>query len=74
MMKSDWATQSRVACDPAGLPSNSLTMQRQPVSTSDTSFRSDELLGTDVRNPQNEALGSVDDLVMSPQTGKIAYW
>jgi sporulation protein YlmC with PRC-barrel domain len=45
----------------------------QPVSNSKTAFRSDELLGTDVRNGQNEALGSVDDLVMSPQTGKIAY-
>jgi sporulation protein YlmC with PRC-barrel domain len=43
------------------------------VSTSEASFRSDELLGTDVRTPLNEALGSVDDLVMSPQTGKIAY-
>jgi sporulation protein YlmC with PRC-barrel domain len=44
----------------------------QPV-TSNTSFRSDELVGTEVRGPQNEALGSVDDLVMSSQTGKIAY-
>ena len=45
----------------------------QPVTGKDTSFRSDELLGTDVRNPQDDALGSVDDLVMSPKTGKIAY-
>jgi sporulation protein YlmC with PRC-barrel domain len=45
----------------------------QPVTSTNTSFRSDELVGTDVRNPQNEALGSVEDLVMSPQKGKIAY-
>jgi sporulation protein YlmC with PRC-barrel domain len=45
----------------------------QPVTSKDASFRSDELLGTEVRDPQNVALGSVNDIVMSPQTGKIAY-
>ena len=45
----------------------------QPVTGTNTSFRSDELVGTEVRNPQNDALGSVEDLVMSPQNGKIAY-
>ncbi|AMN39726.1 PRC-barrel domain-containing protein [Rhodoplanes sp. Z2-YC6860] len=45
----------------------------QPVTSQNTSFRSDQLLGTDVRDTHNEALGSVDDIVMSPQTGKIAY-
>jgi sporulation protein YlmC with PRC-barrel domain len=45
----------------------------QPVTSKNTSFRSDELLGTAVRSPQDEALGSVYDLVLSPRTGKIAY-
>jgi sporulation protein YlmC with PRC-barrel domain len=36
-------------------------------------FRSDQLLGTEVRTSENDALGSIDDLVMSPETGKIAY-
>jgi sporulation protein YlmC with PRC-barrel domain len=45
----------------------------EPVTSKTTSFRSDELLDTDVRDPQNEALGSVDDLVLSPKTGDIAY-
>ena len=45
----------------------------QPVTDKNASFRSDELIGTDVRSAQGEALGSIQDLVMSPQTGKIAY-
>jgi sporulation protein YlmC with PRC-barrel domain len=36
-------------------------------------FRSDQLLESDVRSPQNVALGSVHDLIMSPETGKIAF-
>lgn len=45
----------------------------QPVAQMPGALRSDELLGTDVRNQQNQVLGSVEDLVMSPKTGKIAY-
>jgi|SRR5579872_813981 len=45
----------------------------QPVTAKNPAFRSDQLIGIDVLNPQNTALGSVDDIVMSPQTGKIAY-
>jgi sporulation protein YlmC with PRC-barrel domain len=45
----------------------------QPITGRTTSFRSDELLGAEVRNAQNDALGSVDDIVMSPKTGEIAY-
>jgi sporulation protein YlmC with PRC-barrel domain len=45
----------------------------QPVTGKDTSIRSDQLVGTDVRDPQDNALGSVEDLVISPKTGAIAY-
>jgi sporulation protein YlmC with PRC-barrel domain len=45
----------------------------QPVAAMNTTSRSDTLLGTEVRNPQNDALGSVDDLMTNPQTGKIDY-
>ena len=45
----------------------------QPVTATGTAYRSDELVGTDVRTPQDDALGSVEDLVTSPKTGAIAY-
>lgn len=45
----------------------------QPVAARTTAYRSDDLLGSEVRTPGNVALGSVDDIVMGPEGGKIAY-
>jgi hypothetical protein len=45
----------------------------QPVTGKNTSIRPDELLGTEVRSPRNEALGSVENLVKDPVTDKVAY-
>ncbi|MEO6607852.1 MAG: PRC-barrel domain-containing protein [Aestuariivirga sp.] len=45
----------------------------QPVSDTDSQARLNQLVGTEVRNPQNQELGSIDDVVMNPQTNKIGY-
>ncbi|MCW6511760.1 PRC-barrel domain-containing protein [Lichenifustis flavocetrariae] len=45
----------------------------QPVTDKTSAMRSDELIGTELRNKKDEELGSVDDLILSPTTGKIAY-
>ncbi|NEU14982.1 PRC-barrel domain containing protein [Methylobacterium sp. BTF04] len=45
----------------------------QPVASRTTAFRSDDLLGSEVRTPGNVALGTVDDIVMGADSGKIAY-
>lgn len=44
-----------------------------PVAGTDMVFRSVQLIDADVRTPQDVALGSIHDLVMSPKTGKLAY-
>ena len=43
------------------------------VKGSNVAFRSDELLGVEVRSPDGVALGSVDDLAVNPETGKLGY-
>ena len=44
-----------------------------PVKGSNIAFRSDELLGVEVQSPDGAALGSVDDLALNPETGKLDY-
>lgn len=55
-----------------GFRKQELSLAR-PVASRTTAFRSDELLGSEVRTPGNVALGSVDDIVMGPEGGRIAY-
>ncbi|MCW6512643.1 PRC-barrel domain-containing protein [Lichenifustis flavocetrariae] len=44
-----------------------------PIAGTTTSVRSDQLIGTELRNHSDQGLGSVDDIVLSPTTGTIAY-
>jgi sporulation protein YlmC with PRC-barrel domain len=72
----DYATDLRnrgvAKADMSGWRSQ-LIATAQSVTAGTTSLRSDQLIDADVVNPQSENLGSVDDIVLSPQTGKIAY-
>jgi sporulation protein YlmC with PRC-barrel domain len=45
----------------------------RPVTDTTAALRSDQLIDTDVRDAQGDALGTVHDLVIDPKTGKIAY-
>ncbi len=44
-----------------------------PVVGNGIVYRSDQLIGASVINGQNADLGNVSDILLSPQTGKIAY-
>jgi len=52
---------------------NYLLAAAQPVASSTAPVRSDQLIGTDVVTPHNESLGTVDDIVVSPRSGKVTY-
>lgn len=45
----------------------------QPVSEIGGGIRVDDVTDTDLRNPRDEYLGSVEDVIMSSETGQIAY-
>jgi sporulation protein YlmC with PRC-barrel domain len=45
----------------------------QPVSELNRRLRIDNIVGTDLRNPQDQYLGTVEDVVLNPQTGDISY-
>lgn len=45
----------------------------QPVTQASHAFRADAITGTDVRNPQDQDLGSIEDVVLDPRTGQISY-
>ena len=44
-----------------------------PVSKLTTPVRAEELTGADVRNPRNETLGEIDDVVLDPRGGGVSY-
>jgi len=64
----------------AGTDGNRMNGYRQqqladakPVGQMQRAFRADTITGTDVRTPKDEYLGSVEDVVVDPDSGKISY-
>lgn len=45
----------------------------RPVTERERGVRADTITGTDVRNPQDEYLGSIEDVVFDQRSGEIAY-
>jgi sporulation protein YlmC with PRC-barrel domain len=50
-----------------------LILAAQPVTQMARALSIDDLSGIDVRNPQDEKLGSVNDLVLDPNTGSVSH-
>jgi len=48
---------------------------RESANLQDTSniYRASKIIGTNVENPQGEALGEIEEVVFDPQTGRITY-
>lgn len=36
-------------------------------------MRAEDIIGTDIRNTQNQDLGTIEDVVLNPQTGKVDF-
>jgi len=58
---------------PAGAPAATVTGQARPDQAAVRDVRMSELIGMDVRNERGERLGDVNDLVVDPVTGQVAY-
>ncbi len=72
----DYAAQLRQA----GIQPNQVEIYRrqqlaraQPVIQVIHAFRADAITGTDVRTPQDQDLGSIQDVVLDSKTGQIQY-
>jgi sporulation protein YlmC with PRC-barrel domain len=50
-----------------------LLLAAQPVTQMGRALSIDDLTGNDVRNPQDERLGRVNDLVLNPSTGVVSH-
>jgi sporulation protein YlmC with PRC-barrel domain len=73
----DYSQQLQSAgVDPAevtGWRQEQLAMAEPLAGDGDALYRVDDITGTDVRNPQDENLGSVNDVIIDPQTGEATH-
>lgn len=78
-LKSTYAEDARQMRQAGVQPNQVETYRRQqlaraqPVAQASHAFRADAITGTDVRNPQDQDLGSIEDVVLDPKTGQVSY-